>query len=249
MEEKVNPVEAISKLGHRMDIYETKDKVLADEDHNGAISAKKYQEILGAIGQREYVDAGTDIEQLPMGHYWSTGFKNSIVPADQGALSFVDITGASKDQREIRVVTSYNGHVYYKTHHSNNAGINASAPSGFGLIEKYYTLWQGGQSTINSYMTVADSLGKYAKLRFTTQTSNGNEDILYATVAPKFSLHSFNVYDHPKEAGISVFEISFEVEGNNLRIIDNRKIEIITGSVSDSTASDRLVIKKIEGAV
>lgn len=221
---------------------------IASKYNPGFLGTQDRNKFMAAFGQRLYAENGSDIETLAPGRYWGTGFKNSVVPADNGTITFVDITGSDDgNQKDYRIVTSYNGRVYYKTHHVNADGVNSGAPLGFGEIHKFYTLWEGSQSDVNAQITLSDYLPKYSQVAITYESDAVTRQTSVFDNVNKISIEATNVYDDPKTPGFSSYEMAIALSGKAITITNNRKLNVISGSVSDVDDNDRIRIRKVVG--
>lgn len=236
---------SVEILKNKVDVLST--PVMANRQVPGQMSAEAFRKLKAAEGWREQIPDGTDIMNLKPGHYWGSKLVNSVVDANTATEQLIDVDWRADDSVQYRLTVTYTGETYYRVYHKANYGTNTNVPDGWSREYKYYTLWQGDQSTVNSVMTLTDNVDKFNELRFTTENSASIEDILSEKVASTISLHSFNVYDDPKTPGFSMYEETLHLVGNKITIIDNRKLEVLSGSVADSTTKDRLRIRKIEG--
>lgn len=221
--------------------------VMANRQVSGQMSDEAFRKLKAAEGWREQIPDGTDIMDLKPGHYWGSKLVNSVVDANTATEQLIDVDWRADDSVQYRLTVAYAGETYYRSLHKASYGTNTNIPDGWSREYKHYTLWEGDQSTVNSTMTLMDSVDKFIALRFTLETASSTEDIVYTKVADTISLHAFNVYDDPKTPGFSIYEETLHPLANKITIIGNRKLEVLSGSVADSTTSDRLRIRKIEG--
>ncbi|MDB8858800.1 hypothetical protein [Pediococcus acidilactici] len=236
---------SVEILKNKVDVLST--PVMANRQVSGQMSAEAFRKLKAAEGWREQLPDGTDIMKLKPGHYWGSKLVNSVVDANTATEQLIDVDWRADDSVQYRLTVTYTGETYYRVYHKANYGTNTNVPDGWSRAFKHYTLWQGDQSTVNSTMTLTDTVDKFLELRFTLETDASGEDIMYEKVAKTISLHAFNVYDDPKNPGFSIYEETVHPVGDKITIIGNRKLEVLSGSVTDSTTSDLLRIRKIEG--
>ncbi|MGK4034601.1 hypothetical protein [Pediococcus acidilactici] len=243
--EKMDLGKSVEILKNKLDVLST--PVMANRQVPGQMSAEAFRKLKAAEGWREQLPDGTDIMKLKPGHYWGSKLVNSVVDANTATEQLIDVDWRADDSVQYRLTVTYTGETYYRVFHKANYGTNTDAPDGWSRAYKHYTLWEGNQSAVNSTITLTDTVNKFSDLCFTLETDASVEDIVYEKVANTISLHAFNVYDDPKNPGFSIYEETIHPVGNTITIIGNRKLEVLSGSVTDSTTSDLLRIRKIEG--
>lgn len=241
--------EAVQILNNRLNTHigpGPEEHVLANRDQAGFVSAKDYIRILGSIGVRTHINDGTDILTLSAGHYWGSNLKNSI-PNNSNALTFVDVDGTTDGQLEYRLITSYNGRVYYRTQHRNSNGVNSTAPLGWGNFNKYYTLWEGSVRENNVKMALTDNVSKYSGFRITYQIDPIGLRTFDYPNNETLSLEDINVYSQPPTIGFSVYETVLKLSDNTATILSGNKADVVSGSVTEANDLDRITIRKIVG--
>lgn len=222
----------------------------ADNQHAGYMDPAQYKKFLGAAGERESIDDGTDILTLAPGCYAGQNLKNTPLGENETALLYVDVSRAfqTNDHREIYVTEAYTGHMYYHNDHVNDAGKNVSAPKGWSRVEKYAPLWEGNTSKEGSVLTIADNVYKFDSLRITINNANSGEKKI--TVTRAAAMQAYMVYPWIGQHGFSIFGVTLKIKdptdnGGTKLLIDRNWSYSYTDQWIDS--ADLAMIKKIEG--
>lgn len=142
-------------------------------EHAGFMTPDLLRDQQLASGNRQWLDADTDVQTLVPGHYIGTNIKHSAFPNSPGAIVLVDVTDATgvdgSDYRQIVQMLSVNGEIRVMNLH----GKSTSAPKGYSTIERVEPLWTGNVDTVGTTLTLADTITNMSAVRITTDNGGG----------------------------------------------------------------------------
>lgn len=246
MAKKVDPIQAVNKLKHRIDLNEKRAVVPVDKEHAGRVTPAQYNKFRGAAGYREYIEH-VDIFDIDPGRYTGIYLGNTILGADDSGVSLVDKTQGDANHVQYLVTTSNNGRIYYKNTHINGSNPSTS-PIGWGEILKHYVLWEGNVDAIGTTLTLDDSLDKYRYLEITIQFGEHIEVATVLASADNYTVARNN--PHNDELFNEIFETTLLKDKKNHKklTIDSNFAYLDTGA-SISKIDDKAQIWKIRGLV
>lgn len=205
----------------------------------------KFYEI---AGDRTYTGGGRDIMALEPGKYYGLKYKNGPLAADDDAIVTVDVSKIADMGKQITVIKSYTGQVYFYTEHINGAGTNFNAPSIWTTIPRLATLWEGSVTTVGTKFTLNDKIVKYTRLIFTINTNNGAfYDIATPSVGNTFKINT--VQHQNSNLGMNNFEVTLNINGDSGSIAKNVSDAYNQGTAGPVAASNLASIRKIVGVV